>query len=118
MRLSAPIYQLKRRARKLVRDENMTLHQAQDRIAVNEGFSAWSLLATRASAPGDAISILPELADGDMPLTKVGAAPCSRWNTRSGRQGSASMRCPTDCLAPCQRSLLRTVFVPTTLSAI
>ena len=33
MRLSAPIYQLKRRAKMLARERNIPLHQAQDRIA-------------------------------------------------------------------------------------
>lgn len=68
MRLSAPIYQLKRRARLMARDEGIPLHRAQDRIAASEGFSAWSLLAARASEAGDVGPILPRLADGDMLL--------------------------------------------------
>ena len=44
MRLSAPVYQLKRKARLLSRTDNIPLHEALDRIAVREGFAAWSLL--------------------------------------------------------------------------
>ena len=47
MKLSAPIYQLKRRAKLLSRTDTIPLHQALDRIAQEEGFTAWSLLASR-----------------------------------------------------------------------
>lgn len=71
MRLSAPVYQLKRRARLLARDENIALHLALDRIAREEGFAAWSLLSSRVAAP--AAGLLSRLADGDMLL--IGARP-------------------------------------------
>ncbi|ODT47609.1 DNA helicase [Devosia sp. 63-57] len=68
MRLSAPIYKLKRRAKLMARDELIPLHEAQDRVANIEGFSAWSLLAARTATAGDAGGILSELTDGDMLL--------------------------------------------------
>lgn len=46
MKLSVPIYQLKRRAKLLARDENVSLHEALDRIAREEGFAGWSLLSS------------------------------------------------------------------------
>lgn len=49
MRLSAPIYQLKRRVKLLARDQNIPLYQTQASIAADEGFMAWSLLAAHAS---------------------------------------------------------------------
>jgi len=45
MRLSVPIYQLKRRAKILARDEKIALHEALDRIAREEGFPSWGLLS-------------------------------------------------------------------------
>jgi len=44
MTLSAPIHQLKRRARLLSRRERIPLHAALDRIATDEGYRSWSLL--------------------------------------------------------------------------
>ncbi|MBB3656883.1 replicative DNA helicase [Rhizobium sp. BK650] len=66
MKLSQPIYQLKRKAKSLARTDAIPLHQALDRIAQDEGFSAWSLLSSRheTSAP----SMLSQLSDGDLLL--------------------------------------------------
>ena len=57
MKLSAPIYCLKRKARILSRNEGTSLHEVLDRIAQEEGFDSWSLLANRASSrlPGKAL---------------------------------------------------------------
>jgi hypothetical protein len=73
MRLSAPVYHLKRRARLLSRRENVPLHTALDRIAGEEGFGSWSLLAAKAAeaAPGD--TLLAWLMPGDMVI--VAARP-------------------------------------------
>lgn len=68
MRLSVPIYQLKRRAKLLVRAEKIPLHEAQDRIAREEGFSAWSALSARMMTNPTASALLPKLAEGDMLL--------------------------------------------------
>jgi hypothetical protein len=83
MRLSAPIYQLKRRAKMLARHEKIPLHQAQDRVAAEEGFTAWSLLASRLQAGVDSGALLSALADGDMLL--IGARP-GHGKTRLGLQ--------------------------------
>jgi hypothetical protein len=43
MKLSAPLYHLKRKAKLLSRAENIPLHEALDRVARQEGFRAWGL---------------------------------------------------------------------------
>lgn len=73
MKLSAPIYQLKRRAKLLAREEKIPLHTALDRIARDEGFAGWSLLSTRAATCTTASEILSRLSDGDLLL--LGARP-------------------------------------------
>jgi len=71
MRLSAPIHQLKRRARLLSRKDKIPLHAALDRIAAGEGFRSWSLLA--AKAPSPAGDLYARLRPGDLVL--LGARP-------------------------------------------
>jgi hypothetical protein len=44
MRLSAPIYRLRQKAKQLAREAGIPLHQALIRVAHNEGFQSWSLL--------------------------------------------------------------------------
>lgn len=73
MLLSAPIYQLKRRAKSLAREAGISLHEAQDRIAREEGFRTWSALSARVAAHSTSNSLLPSLVDGDMIL--LGARP-------------------------------------------
>ena len=81
MRLSAPIYQMKRRAKLLARDQDIPLHQAQARIAADEGFTAWSLLAAHASKNADVGALLPQLSNGDLLL--IAARP-GHGKTRLG----------------------------------
>ncbi len=45
--LSAPVFQLKRKAKLLSRDTGITLNEALNQIAREEGFHHWSLLANR-----------------------------------------------------------------------
>ncbi|NEJ24140.1 AAA family ATPase [Rhizobium leguminosarum] len=73
MKMSAPIYHLKRKAKALSRAENIPLHQALDRIAQNEGYSGWSLLAAKAAAAAPAGKLFAHLLPGDLLL--VGARP-------------------------------------------
>lgn len=73
MRLSAPIYSLKRQARLLSRKENVPLHEALDRIAAQEGFAGWGLLLAKASATTPAGKLFARLMPGDLVL--VGARP-------------------------------------------
>ena len=64
MKLSAPIYHLKRKAKRLSRDEGIPLHDALDRIAATEGFSAWSMLAAKAAAATPANRAIPAIPAG------------------------------------------------------
>ncbi|WFU01559.1 DNA helicase [Rhizobium sp. CB3171] len=73
MRLSGPIYRLKRKARLMSREENIPLHEALDRIAAEEGFRGWSLLAARADATTPAGEMFAQLDPGDLVL--LGARP-------------------------------------------
>jgi hypothetical protein len=73
MYLSAPIYQLKRKAKLISRGEKIPLHQALDRLAKEEGFGSWSLLASKVAQEAPAIKILPRFRDGDLVL--IGARP-------------------------------------------
>lgn len=73
MKLSAPIYHLKRKAKRLSRDEGIPLHDALDRIATTEGFSAWSMLAAKTAAATPANKPFPQFRPGDLVL--VGARP-------------------------------------------
>lgn len=68
MRLSAPIYRLKRQAKLLSREQGVTLHKALDRIAKGEGFKSWSHLAKRYADDRPASQILSELTPGDLVL--------------------------------------------------
>ncbi|MGY3620262.1 DNA helicase [Bradyrhizobium sp. USDA 10063] len=73
MKLSAPIYHLKRKAKLLSRDERIPLHVALNRVALQEGYSDWSLLAAKLSASRPARKLLARLKPGDLVL--VGARP-------------------------------------------
>ncbi|MEF0940292.1 DNA helicase [Rhizobium sp. BR 362] len=68
MRLSGPIHRLKRKARLMSREENIPLHEALDRIAAQEGFHGWSLLAARAEATTSAEEMFAQLHRGDLVL--------------------------------------------------
>jgi replicative DNA helicase len=73
MKLSAPVYHLKRKAKLLSREENIRLHEALDRIAAKEGFSSWSLLAAKLSSSAPVRELFARLSPGDLVL--VGARP-------------------------------------------
>jgi replicative DNA helicase len=73
MKLSAPIYHLKRRAKLMSRQAGMPLHKALDHIATEEGFTGWSLLAAKASQEAPADAFFARLVPGDMVL--LGARP-------------------------------------------
>jgi replicative DNA helicase len=68
MEPSQPIHRLKRRARLLSRREGIPLHTALDRVAREEGFSAWSMLVARSVAPSPGRAKLSQLSDGDLLL--------------------------------------------------
>lgn len=68
MKLSAPLYHLKRTAKTLSRQKGIPLHAALDRIAAEEGFKAWSLLAAKAAAAAPASKLFARLRPGDLVL--------------------------------------------------
>ncbi|TDW25906.1 KaiC protein [Rhizobium azibense] len=68
MKLSAPIFQLKRRAKLMARNNNVSLHEALDQIAREEGFARWSLLSSQIAAGSLSKSILSRLNNGDLLL--------------------------------------------------
>ncbi len=73
MKLSAPIYRLKRAAKRLGRETGIAHHEALARIAAQEGFKSWSLLCAHAAVTSPSKRVFPALASGDMVL--VGARP-------------------------------------------
>jgi len=73
MKLSAPIYRLKREAKLLSRKNGIPLHAALDRLAASEGFESWSLLASSAVFRCPTHRILDDLLPGEMLL--LGARP-------------------------------------------
>lgn len=68
MRLSAPIFRLKRQAKLLSRQEAIPLHEAQDRIARTEGFQRWSHLSARHAENTLGQEMLGQLDPGDLVL--------------------------------------------------
>lgn len=73
MRLSSPIYKLKRQAKLLARDTGVKLHEALNQIATKEGFKDWGHLASKYSEATPAKKILKQIVSGDMVL--IGARP-------------------------------------------
>lgn len=74
MKLSAPIYHLKRKAKSLSRKKGIPLHAALDHVATGEGFATWSLLAAKgAAATVSSRELFTRLSPGDLVL--IGARP-------------------------------------------
>ena len=68
MHLSAPIFRLKRDAKRLARPEGIALSRALDRLAAKEGFQGWSHLAARHASKSPADSVITTLSPGDLVL--------------------------------------------------
>ncbi|WP_137135525.1 DNA helicase [Rhizobium sp. FKY42] len=68
MKLSAPIFQLKRRAKLMARSNSLPLNEALDHVAREEGFARWSLLSASMSAGPPSETVLSQLDDGDLLL--------------------------------------------------
>lgn len=81
MKLSAPIFRLKRRAKILSRQTGLALHTVLDQIARKEGFASWSHLSASCSTESPARSLIPQLQSGDLVL--LGARP-HQGKTRLG----------------------------------
>ena len=73
IRRGCDVYSLKRLAKDLSRERKIPLHAALNRIAQEEGFASWSLLAARLSAESPARELLSQLGPGDLLL--LGARP-------------------------------------------
>lgn len=73
MKLSTPVFKLKRKAKLLAREQAIPLHQALDRVAMAEGFQRWSQLAGSTAMRRPAERILDSVRPGDMML--LGARP-------------------------------------------
>ncbi|QEL23084.1 DNA helicase [Bosea sp. F3-2] len=97
MTLSAPIHQLKRRARLLSRRERIPLHAALDRIATDEGYRSWSLLVAKQPRTETARALLPHFASGDLVLM-------------AGRPGQGKTLASLGLLAEAMRAGRRGVF--------
>ncbi|MBS1706532.1 MAG: DNA helicase [Armatimonadetes bacterium] len=68
MKLSAPIFQLKRQARLLAREKSIALHEALDTIAQREGLATWSHLASAYSKDSPAIRLYRTIRPGSLVL--------------------------------------------------
>ena len=73
MQLSAPIYVLKRKAKLAARGNDIALHQALDKVAIEEGFNSWSHLVSSSANENPVRQILSQLEPGDLAL--IGARP-------------------------------------------
>ena len=73
MRLSAPIYRLKRQAKALARQKKIPLNEALNSVARDKGFSSWSLLAAQASSTAPSRALYARLSPGDLVI--LGARP-------------------------------------------
>lgn len=68
MKLSAPIFQLKRRAKLMARNNSIPLNEALNQIAQDEGYAKWSLLSASMSSGLLSQTVLSRLEDGDLLL--------------------------------------------------
>lgn len=73
MRLSAPIFRLKKQAKALTREGDLPLHKTLDQIARAEGFQSWSHLSAVLSENRPASRLFQQLVAGDLVL--LGARP-------------------------------------------
>ena len=98
MNLSAPIHQLKRKARLLSRAERIPLHAALDRIAVEEGYRSWSLLAAKQPGMTSVRALWPLARAGrprpDRRAAGTGQDACKPRLARGSHAGRASRRVP------------------------
>lgn len=90
MKLSAPVYRLKRKARDLARKDAIPLHLALDQVASGEGFGAWSLLAAKSAGALSAEGLLERLAPGDLLL--IAARPGQGKTLLSLQLAEAAMK--------------------------
>jgi len=94
MKFSAPIYILKQQARAFARKGRIPLHEALDRIAKQEGFDNWSLLAAKWNTDKPDSSLLRHLRPGELVLlaarpgegkTLLSLGLAAEWMARGNR---------------------------------
>ncbi len=94
MKVSAPLYVLKQQAEVLARKDEIPLHDALERIAKEEGFGSWSLLAANWNADEAGHSLLSQLRPGELVLlagrpghgkTLVSLGLAAEWMARGNR---------------------------------
>jgi hypothetical protein len=73
MKVTIPVFRLKRDARRLARDKGVPLHAALDLVAREAGFAHWSLLAADHAHQRPAVRVLQQMQAGDLVL--LGARP-------------------------------------------
>ena len=73
MKLTRPIFRLKRDARIASRTHGIPLHSALDQVAVEEGYRSWSLLAAAHDAAPPEEHLYSRLSAGDLVL--IGSRP-------------------------------------------
>lgn len=73
MKLTLPIFRLKRLAKEMARARGIALHTALDEVAKSEGFASWSHLAAKHATAPTVSQLLDTLNAGD--LTVVAARP-------------------------------------------
>ncbi len=73
MKLSLPIFRLKRLAKEMARDKGIALSAALDQVAKSEGFASWSHLAARHATAPTAKQLMQALDPGD--VTVLAARP-------------------------------------------
>lgn len=73
MKLTRPIFRLKRAARIASRTHDIPLHSALDQVAVEEGYRSWSLLAAAHAAALPEELLCSRLSPGDLVL--IGSRP-------------------------------------------
>lgn len=75
IKLSMPAYQLKSKAKKLKKEQGLTMTEALNQVAKAEGYSSWSLLYSKAKEiyPQSREEILDYLNPGDLML--IGSRP-------------------------------------------
>ena len=98
MSLSAPIHQLKRKARLMSRAERIPLHAALDRIAAEEGYRSWSLLTAKQPGMTSVRAFWSLLELGDLALV-------------AGRPGQGKTLASLALLAEAMRAGRRGVFL-------
>lgn len=68
MKLSAPVYHLKHKAKQLARARHMPLHAALDYIAQQEGATSWSLLSAQYERPSPQDQLMHAVRSGALLL--------------------------------------------------